>query len=243
MKNKIYVLWWQGFDNAPEIVKICQSSLHRSYDHHSQEIVLLDKRNIFNYLELPGYIIDKFRQGIITVTHLSDIIRAILLKENSGLWADATMFFPNPISSELFKKDFFTLRNPSSNKYSITSKWECFFIAGQKDFPLFSLLQDMWFEYWKRENELIAYLLTDHLFYIGYIENIKIRNAIDLCPSFYYKIDYFQNLMNQKYNEKKYNEIIGNERYIKLTYKNEDLFEKIDNNITYFGKLKEVYCK
>lgn len=242
-KNKIYTLWWQGIENAPSIIKLCHRSLLKNYNSETQEIILLDKNNVFEYVQLPNYILDKFYEGRITITHLSDVIRSVLLAETGGLWSDATMFYVQPLSDDLFKKDFFTLKNPISNPKDITSKWECFFIGGEPNFPLFELLRDFWFEYWKKEDDLITYLLTDHIFYIAYMENERVRHAIDSCESFHYRIDYFQRLLNKPFNEKDYREIIKNEPYIKLSYKF-PLSKKNDKGIdTYYGHLlKEFLC-
>lgn len=240
-KNRIYKLWWQGMDDAPPIVKVCHNSLLRNYDSETQEIILLDKNNIFDYVSLPDYLMRKFKDGKISITHLSDIIRSMLLKRTGGLWTDATMFYSKPISEDVFDRDFFTMKNPAAHADDITSKWECFFIEGQSDFPLFGLLEDFWLEYWKREDALITYLLTDHLFYASYHENIRVRTAIDKCPSFYYRIDYFQRILNEEYNEKQFNEIIRNEPYIKMSYKF-PLTEKSERgNLTFYGKLLKDY--
>lgn len=240
-RHYIYQLWWQGMENAPDIVKVCHESLLRNYDSETQDIIVLDQYNIFDYITLPDYLMKKFGEGKITITHLSDIIRSMLLMQTGGLWADATMFFTKPIGKELFCKDFFTLKNPVAYPTDITSKWECFFIAGQPDFPLFSLLTDFWLEYWKKEDQLITYLLIDHLFYIAYMENRRVRQAIDMCPSFFYRIDYFQRMLNQKYDSEKYLEIIKNESYIKMSYKF-PLKKKIDEiSDTYYGHLIAEY--
>lgn len=222
-------------------MRICHESLLRSLDPATQELVLLDSKNFLDYVSLPGYIMDKFRKGTITVTHLSDIIRSALLKDTGGLWTDATMFFPGRLEPGLFERDFFTIKNTFVSEKNITSRWECFFIAGKRSFPLFGFLNEMWLEYWKRENDLIAYLLTDHVFYIAYQENAQVRRAIDSCPGFHYRIDYFQRLLNSAYDEKIFKEICENEPFIKLSYKFPLRTNTRDGSITCFGRLMEVY--
>lgn len=242
-KHKIYKLWWQGIDNAPPIVKVCHESLLRNYNPQTQEIILLDKNNVMDYVKLPDYLMQKFIDGKITITHLSDIIRSMLLKKTGGLWTDATMFYAKPLEEDIFNREFFTMKNPIAHPNDITSKWECFFIGGRQDFPLFHLLAEFWLEYWKREDELITYLLIDHLFYIAYMENHRVREAIDKCPSFCYRIDFFQRILNKQYEEERYNEIISNEPYIKMSYKF-PLQERLsDGSVTFYGQLlKEYLC-
>ena len=230
-------------ENAPEIVKVCHESLLKNFNPETQDIIVLDQNNIFDYVALPDYIMKKFCEGKISITHLSDIIRSMLLQQTGGLWADATMFFSKPISDAIFTRDFFTMKNPIAHSDDITSKWECFFIAGQPDFPLFSLLTEFWLEYWKKEDQLITYLLTDHLFYIAYMENRRVRQAIDICPSFFYRIDYFQRMLNKKYDSEKYREIIKNEPYIKMSYKFPLKKKTDDESETYFGYLLGEYLR
>jgi hypothetical protein len=218
MKKKIYTLWWQGFNNAPDIIKVCHNSVKKNINGDTQELCILDSHNIINYVDLPGYIVDKYRRGIISTTHLSDIIRAMLLSQTGGVWLDASMYLQKPISEELITRAFFTYKNPLAKYGDITSRWECFFIGGDKEFPLFPFLKDMWMEYWSREDSLITYLLTDHLFYVAYNENKQIRDAIDACPSFNYPIDYFQRKLNDTYDEFIAKDL-QNESYIKMTYK------------------------
>jgi hypothetical protein len=239
MKKDIFTLWWQGMEHAPDIIQICHNSLLRHIDTKRQQLHVLDEKSVHDYVELPGYIMDKHHRGKISTTHLSDIIRSKLLLTYGGLWTDASVFFSRDLDHEsLFFCDFFTLKNPLAKPNDITSKWECFFIAGQKDFPLFSLLTDFWLEYWKREDELITYLLTDHIFYAAYTQNTRVKKAMDACPSFHYRIDYFQRLLNTAYDNTKYEEIIKNEPYIKMSYKF-PLSEKLSNGaITYYGYLR-----
>ena len=240
-KNPIYQFWWQGIENAPDIVKVCNSSLLKNYNDKTQKLIILDKNNLFDYITFPEYIMDKFNRGMISITHLSDLARVMLLEQTGGLWVDATMFFNRPINDRLFSKRFFTIKNPSANSKSITSKWECFLIGGEKNFPLFSLIKEMWLEYWKNEDMLIDYLLTDNIFYIGYTENEDIRKILDSCPTFHYRIDWCQRFMNSKYDRKQFETICENEEFIKLTYKGK--LEKMTSKgeTTLYGHLIKEY--
>lgn len=238
--NNIYILWWQGIENAPEIIKICYESLLKNYDATEQQIILIDSKNYSKYVKIPEYIIKKYESGIISTTHLSDLIRFMLLYENGGLWVDASILFTKPIDKSIFEKNFFTMKNPSARESDITSRWECFLIGGKKHYKLFKLLVDFWLEYWKNENQLITYLLTEHIFYIAYKENKDIKKEFDMSDSFYYPIDYFQKKLNEPYNKNTFEKIWNKERYLKLSYKY-ILYDKINEEKTFYGKLKELY--
>ena len=95
--RKIWVLWWQWIESAPELVKICVNSIK---EHNCwYEVILLTRDNYENYIKLPEFILQKVKKKEISITHLSDIIRMALLKEYWGIWIDATMF----ICSDVFK--------------------------------------------------------------------------------------------------------------------------------------------
>ena len=158
MKNSIFVLWWQGIENAPEIVKICNNSLNRAIDIKDTKIIFLDKNNYKDFIDIPQYIMNKFNQGKISVTHLSDYIRFKILYKYGGIWVDATLLFTQKIDKGLFTRDFFTLKNPDAYIDDITSRWECFFIGGKKGYSFFKLLINFWEEYWKKEDDVITYL-------------------------------------------------------------------------------------
>lgn len=87
--NVIWWLWLQGKDNAPDMCKACLASLRRW--HSEKRIITLDKANLSEYITFPGYIQDKYEQGLITHAHYSDLIRIQLLAEHGGTWIDSTV--------------------------------------------------------------------------------------------------------------------------------------------------------
>lgn len=238
--NNIFVFWWQGIESAPDIIKICYKSLLKNYDSNYQKINVIDKKNIREYVDIPEFIIEKCKSGKITITHLSDYIRSSLLYQNGGLWIDASVFVTKPIDNKLFEKDIFMIKNPNALKNDITSIWEPFLIGGKKNNSFFKFIVDFFLEYWKKEDDLITYLLIDHLFYIAYKENKNIKKVLDRANIFSYPVDFFQKIINEKYDEKKYEEICNKEDFIKLTYKGE-LKTNIGDDLTYYGKMRKIY--
>lgn len=163
-KKPIWVLWLQGFEYAPEIVKVCVQSL-KNVVGKTEKIFLLDENNLFDYIDLPKYIIKKWKEGIISNTHLSDLIRIQLLNMYGGIWIDATVYIT---SNKL--PDYIT-----SNKLFMFSRWldkkECpeprlvasWLIAAPPANKLLIILEALHKEYWKKESCMEDYFLT-HLF-------------------------------------------------------------------------------
>lgn len=103
--SPIWVMWYQGFEKAPPLVKAC---IHSIFDNKaSHPVHLLDKYNLKSYINLPKYILKKFHNGKFTITHFSDIVRSALLSTHGGYWIDATYLVASPINYT--NSSFFTL--------------------------------------------------------------------------------------------------------------------------------------
>ncbi|MCR4818206.1 MAG: capsular polysaccharide synthesis protein, partial [Fretibacterium sp.] len=83
----IWTLWWQGEEHLPEVVRMCHASVRRHCGEHPFKVLTQD--NYQEYVTLPGFVMEKFQAGAITITHLSDIIRFALLSQYGGLWMDS----------------------------------------------------------------------------------------------------------------------------------------------------------
>lgn len=94
MIKTIYILWFQGFPNAPFLVKRCLSSW-KYYNARTWKIVLLSEKNISEYVPMYSKYVH------INKTALSDIIRISLLFKYGGLWVDATTFCNKPLDDWL----------------------------------------------------------------------------------------------------------------------------------------------
>jgi hypothetical protein len=120
MNKNIYILWFQGFENSPEIIKRCVDSW--KYYNLDWNIILLDNTNISNYINIEEYI-DITNKDLNFIT-LSDIVRVILLDTYGGLWVDATTFCNRPLNEWLFtyiNQGFFAFSKPSEDK--LISNW------------------------------------------------------------------------------------------------------------------------
>lgn len=111
-QNKIWQLWLQGAENMPAIVKKCTESVKK---FHGDNIILLTNENLNNYIQLPTYIVEKYKKGIITNANFSDIIRLSLLSRYGGCWVDSTIYLTDKIPDEILNADFFSFKSFDSN--------------------------------------------------------------------------------------------------------------------------------
>ncbi len=86
--STIRMLWHQGWENAPELVKRCL----RSWQYHNPgwTIRALDAETLPSWIDLSGFSAAPDRD--FTLQSLSNIVRLGLLNEHGGVWADATTY-------------------------------------------------------------------------------------------------------------------------------------------------------
>ena len=133
----IWVMWWQGVEGMPPIVRACWNQLNKVSSSH--KIILITKENWRNYIQLPNYIIEKVNKGKITLTHFSDIIRIYLLNYYGGLWIDATVWVED-LPYYCFNNRLFTLHGPGMFPDFISrGEWVPFFLGtNERNYKLFS---------------------------------------------------------------------------------------------------------
>lgn len=99
MKKNIFLLWLQGWENAPWLQKKVLESWQ--INNPNWNIELIDQNNINNYVSDIDYIYDFSKK--ITPQAKSDIIRLSLLKNYGGIWADSTLLCMQPLDHWVFE--------------------------------------------------------------------------------------------------------------------------------------------
>lgn len=157
--KKIWFCWLQGIENAPMLVKSCYESLKKHLVDY--EIIVITADNLNNYIELPDYIINKWKRGIISNTHFSDVLRLSLLAKWGGTWIDSTVLCTGVMPKYIEDSDFFVFSNEFRNDKSIRlSSW---FIHSVANHQIISQTRELLYKYWEKENKLCHYFLM-HMF-------------------------------------------------------------------------------
>lgn len=230
----IWVFWWQGESSAPPIVKRCLASIRKNSNGH--QVIMIDKNNFSDYVDIPGYVIDKVYRNEITKTHFSDFLRVSLLANHGGAWIDATIYLSHPISEEVFSYPFYSMKKPIPNVGKLYfAQWSTFFIAGTKDNLLFKFLQDCYLLHWESNSEQIHYFMFDHLFWVAYKHVDAFKIMIDEVPYNNARVLKLQHKLEKPYNEIEYQEIIKENHMHKLTWKKEFRLTDQNNHPTFFG--------
>ena len=232
MSNTVWICWLQGIENAPELVKACYQSV--KYHISDMDIILLDESNLWEYVSLPEFIVDKWKKGIITNTHFSDLIRVNILNIHGGLWLDATVYMTGALPDYITDNGLFVYNNGWFNDEMINmGSW---LIYSKPNNILLLESENLLFEYWKRENYLRQYFLL-HIFF---------RMVTEKYPDIWNNVPYYNHIdqhilaqeMGKTFNKKRFDEIKAISSVHKLTNKTEKMnFE----NDCYYSKLSEIY--
>ena len=236
----IWVMWYQGMENAPEIVRCCVESIKEHSMGH--EVIVLSERNVSEYVKLPEYIMEKFKKGYISRTHLSDMIRLNLLYLYGGAWLDATVFVSKDIPGEYYQEDLFSLNFGRKTKDPSHGRWTTFCFFAKKGNSLIEKTLKYHYYYWMQKDYPIDYVMFDYFInYISkhddtvaeHISKIRPTNANVFELMHYMNTPYEENISLLK---------DENTVFSKLSWKHEYV-KKMDGQQTIYGHLVEKYLK
>lgn len=220
--DNIYVMWWQGIQNAPILVK---NNIKRMQEIFGKDSVhVITEENWKEYCNVADVIVEKFDNGKISIAALSDIIRFNLLRDYGGLWVDSTVILSNNCKNALSKysnKDFFTISNLDQDYHYISrSKWTSWFIGGKPSYPLFNFAVEFYNKYFQNHDFLIDYYTIDDLIAYFYLNNKALRHDLDTISNDWHPYLWNDNMYNA-YNDSLMRKFSNNPLYSiqKLTYK------------------------
>ena len=179
--SRIFIFWWQGEENSPEIIKDCIFAIRSHAGEHA--VTIIDKDTWMKYTNIPDYILKKVNEGIINFTLFSDILRCALLYDNGGIWIDPTCYVTRDFSDDMYNKTFYTIKHGDSWEFPICKGyWATYFLAAGKNNPLLGFSRDLFFEVCKKEKAFIVYLSIDLFFSIAYDNFDFAKKMIDDVP-------------------------------------------------------------
>ena len=218
-------------------MKICYASLKKNLPN--KNIVVLTKENLEKYVSFPKYIKEKWEKGIITDTHMTDLLRLELLTNYGGTWIDATVLCTEKeekIPSYFFDSDLFfyqTLKPGRDGNASYMSSW---YINAKSHNKILEITKYLCYEYWKNNNELIDYFLFHDFLSIVLDEFPKEWNKIiprDNATPHELLLRLFD-----EYDQTTWEAIVQQTPFHKLTYKFAESEEKKVN--TFYRKIVKL---
>lgn len=220
----IWMLWWQGIQNAPEIVKACYHSVLDNLGNQ-YDVVVLDKNNYKSYVDLPKDISDKilsgkfyFQKGQIALQFLSDLIRLSLLIKHGGIWMDATMYCTTDrVPNYIENADLFLYQVLFPSTWVTSTTMESWFIKSTSNNRILRLLQKILYDYIRTNTILADYLfiyvameLVKKCYHTDFLRIPPVSNTGALC---------LQNYLFEKFDPDIFDVILRQSDFHKLTWK------------------------
>jgi len=206
--RQIWTMWLQ--EDIPEICKACIDSIKSFYP----DTIVITEKNMNKYVEIPNYIMEKYKKGKMKACHLSDYIRVFLLDKYGGLWIDSTCFLTQKVPEYIFKSNFFILKkfnNMGVSNFFIYSDTNSFFIK---------LLKKFLEEYWKKEDKEIEYFFFHRFISTAIKYNKTAKEYWDKIPiNLNINTKLMYKVLFNDFNEDIYNWLKTTSYVHKLTYK------------------------
>lgn len=179
LPRTIWMLWLQGWDEAPELVDACMRTWRRCNPDWELRLLAED--------DLPPLIGDD--AGMRTISGkqlpseaLSDVVRLALLLRYGGVWADATTFCLRPLDdwlAPLLVSGFFAFTNSSPDR--MIASW---FLAAEPGNRLLGIWQAYVVAYWRRRARRHTHFWFHGFLYGGaYRENREFRAIWKATPT------------------------------------------------------------
>lgn len=236
----VWCCWWQGEKNMPELVAMCYERLKQVIPKDRAELHLITLDNYLSYVELPKHIIQKFENGTITMTTMSDVLRFNLLSKYGGYWLDATVFFTGEIPKEYFSEEFYCQRMADPVKCkreACKGNWCGFSMAGKSDNIIFHFMKDAFSSWWKDYDTIVDYVLIDYMLLSGYKSIPEIKDIINGVPNNNEDIFEMYQVLNQPYSDELWEKLTKRNVMHKFTYKMDLHKETADGEQTLYGYL------
>ncbi|MEA3051074.1 MAG: hypothetical protein QOG84_2910 [Sphingomonadales bacterium] len=118
LPRRLWLYWEQGWDEAPELVRLCRRSWERH--HPDWEIACLDSETAAALVPRAAW---EPRPGM-RANHKANLLRLHLLAGQGGVWADATTFCAEPLDAwlpPLMGSGFFAFARPGRDR--LLSTW------------------------------------------------------------------------------------------------------------------------
>lgn len=234
IENPIWIYWNKGIKQAPIIVQECYESVCK---HSNQKIILLNDKNLANYIQLPDYIEKKKDAGQISMAGYADLMRFALLEHYGGTWIDSTVYLTEPIPDVILNSDFFAVRN-SLLLIDNPVLYPAWFLHAKKENKTIREIRNVAFAYWLKNEHVIEYLLPNLIITLVVKSNLDVEQAIPYMNSDY--SEYLVKVLADDYSEEKWNWIKRLTGIHKLTYK---LSSSIEMKGTFYKVLIEKDIK
>ncbi len=223
-QSTIWQFWDEDIHLAPLIVRKCIESVKNL--NPTRRHVILSNDSVNDYLQLPPLILHKYKNGVITPTHFSDIIRFGLLSKYGGFWIDSTVLVTGSIDGYIRPPFFAFSSTPeylSGNPRISLSSW---FLYAHQNSIFANLVYQSLISYWTVENRYIHkyhlhYMMTHIILSHGFDFNLISSYIESNVPPHILQLS-----LGNKFDPDLYAHILNSSNVHKLSY-------YLDKNVNY----------
>ncbi len=229
--SKVIWMYWNDLATIPQMVKSCISLIKKN--SNGCKVVVVTEKIVSKYLELDDIIWLKYKEGKISRTHFSDIVRIALLYQYGGVWMDCTLLLTQPLPRIVVESDFYTNKLSEKDEVNICGgRWSTFFLACHKGNLMMRATLDVFTEYWKRYDYIVDYVWMDYVFNLLYAKIPSVRTMIDAVPANNPNIWLLQAKIGDSFSIKQFYALFEEkDRFLyKLSYKKSVDIPSCDNN-------------
>ena len=232
----IWVCWWQGMEQAPELVKICIDSIKKNAGNH--KVIILTDDNYKQYVDIPEWVEEKKNKGIITRTNYSDLLRLSLLAKHGGMWIDSTFFCTSPTLDSYFNEPLWSIKRPDYFHASIASGYFAGYslACDEENRFAFITIRDFFLNYWKHNDTMVDYLMVDYMIVLAQKYDKRIAKVFESIKPNNPECDELYKIMGEPFDENKWNKLKKDTALFKLSWKYQYPKEK-DGKPTFYGCL------
>lgn len=226
-------IYWNDISHIPPMVKSCMTLIRKN--SNGCRVVVVSEDKVSDYLDLDSIVWEKYKEGKISRTHFSDIVRIALLAKYGGVWMDCTLLLTQPLPSIVTEADFYTNKLDIKDDVNVCAgRWSTFFIACHKNNLMMKAALDVFVEYWKRYDDIADYVWMDYIFNMLYNHIQSVKEMIDNVPMNNPNIWILQTMISKALTQAQFNEIFNDKtRFMyKLSFKdsiNAPLFDEFGN--------------
>lgn len=212
--NKVWICWFQGKENAPELIQKCIASAEKRLKNH--EVIILTWDNYKDYCDIPDYIVKKVESKKISLVHFSDILRVSVLTKHGGLWLDSTVLCTTDgLPDYMHNVPLFVYKEINLNsKDTMPTAASSWLIYAGRNNNILMATRDMLYSYWKKESFLNDYFLF-HIFF---------KIATEIYKEEWEEVPNYNNInphmlqfeLSKKFNKKRWEELISMSSFHKL---------------------------
>lgn len=226
----IWTMWWQGEENAPDIVKSTLYYMRKFAKKHGYRMIVVDSENIEEYVAIPDTIYRKLETNKINLANFSDLVRFMLIDQHGGIWLDSTMYVDREFPISVLERKFSSINHPDGLDISmddnITNKrWVSFCLSGTKGNIVAKSMKYFMIDQIENNKVLPDYFMVDFGLDYLYDEFEEIRDILVSIPEYSSQKDIFWLDINRNssFDKEEWEKELSINKIFKTTYKIGDI--------------------